>query len=64
MQGLALLGRDSKMLSDRRKRADQNKWLALAEAGFAMMGPAATFDEGIGKGGKAGLKALRSHKKV
>ena len=53
----------AKMLSDRRKRADQNKWLALAEAGFAMMGPAATFGEGIGKGGKAGLKALRESQK-
>ena len=53
----------AKYLSDRRKRADQNKWLALAEAGFAMMGPAATFGEGIGKGGKAGLKALRDSQK-
>ena len=53
----------SKLLADRRKRADQNKWLALAEAGFAMMGPAATFGEGIGKGGKAGLAALRESQK-
>tara|TARA_R110002020_G_scaffold145484_1_gene318881 strand:+ start:41 stop:1717 length:1677 start_codon:yes stop_codon:yes gene_type:complete len=53
----------SKLLSDRRKRADQNKWLALAEAGFAMMGPAATFGEGIGKGGKAGLASLRESQK-
>jgi hypothetical protein len=53
----------AKMISDRRKRADQNKWLALAEAGFAMMGPAATFGEGIGKGGKAGLAALRESQK-
>tara|TARA_R100001463_G_scaffold15086_1_gene39462 strand:+ start:2654 stop:4939 length:2286 start_codon:yes stop_codon:yes gene_type:complete len=53
----------AKLLSDRRKRADQNKWLALAEAGFAMMGPAATFGEGIGKGGKAGLAALRESQK-
>lgn len=53
----------SRLLSDRRKRADQNKWLALAEAGFAMMGPAATFGEGIGKGGKAGLAALRESQK-
>ena len=53
----------AKMLSDRRKRADQNKWLALAEAGFAMMGPAATFGQGIAKGGQAGLKALRESQK-
>ncbi len=53
----------SKLLADRRKRADQNKWLALAEAGFAMMGPAATFGEGIGKGGKAGLASLRESQK-
>tara|TARA_Y100001937_G_scaffold118258_1_gene172426 strand:- start:2067 stop:2843 length:777 start_codon:yes stop_codon:yes gene_type:complete len=53
----------AKYLSDRRKRADQNKWLALAEAGFAMMGPAATFGQGIAKGGQAGLKALRESQK-
>ena len=53
----------SKLLADRRKRADQNKWLALAEAGFAMMGPAATFGQGIAKGGQAGLKALRESQK-
>ena len=53
----------AKYLSERRKRADQNKWLALAEAGFAMMGPAATFGQGIAKGGQAGLKALRESQK-
>ena len=53
----------SKLLADRRKRADQNKWLALAEAGFAMMGPAATFGQGIARGGQAGLKALRESQK-
>ena len=53
----------AKLLSDRRKRADQNKWLSLAEAGFAMMGPAATLGEGISKGGRAGLKALRDSQK-
>jgi len=51
------------LLADRKKRSEQNKWLALAEAGFAMMGPAATFGEGIGKGGKAGLKALQAAQK-
>tara|TARA_Y100000592_G_scaffold42123_1_gene67000 strand:+ start:3494 stop:5413 length:1920 start_codon:yes stop_codon:yes gene_type:complete len=53
----------AKMISDRRKRAEQNKWLALAEAGFVMMGPAATLGEGISKGGRAGLKALRDSQK-
>ena len=53
----------AKMISDRRKRSEQNKWLALAEAGFAMMGPAATLGEGISKGGRAGLKALRDSQK-
>ena len=53
----------AKMISDRRKRADQNKWLALAEAGFAMMGPAATLGEGISRGGRAGLKAMRDSQK-
>jgi hypothetical protein len=51
------------LLADRKKRSEQNKWLALAEAGFAMMGPAATFGQGVAKGGQAGLKALQTAQK-
>lgn len=51
------------LLADRKKRSEQNKWLALAEAGFAMMGPAATFGQGVAKGGQAGLKALQAAQK-
>lgn len=49
-----------KMLESREKRATQDKWLALAQAGMALMSSKApTFGEALGEAGQAGLGALR-----
>jgi hypothetical protein len=49
-----------KMLESREKRATQDKWLALAQAGMALMSSKApTFGEALGEAGEAGLGALR-----
>lgn len=48
------------MLDAREKRATQDKWLALAQAGMALMSSKApTFGEALGEAGAAGLGALR-----
>ena len=48
------------MLAAREKRAVQDKWLALAQAGMALMSSKApTFGEALGEAGAAGLGALR-----
>ena len=48
------------MLEDNKKRAEQDKWLALANAGLALMSSTnPTFGGAIGEAGQAGLTALR-----
>ena len=49
-----------KMLESREKRATQDKWLALAQAGMALMSSTApTFGQALGEAGQAGIGALR-----
>jgi hypothetical protein len=49
-----------KMLESREKRAVQDKWLALAQAGMALMSSTApTFGQALGEAGQAGIGALR-----
>jgi len=56
--------RIAKMLSDRQKQAESDKWMALAQAGFQIMGSKSpTLLGAIGEGGQAGLKALSASKK-
>ena len=56
--------RIAKMLAERQKQSESNKWLALAEAGFKMMdSKSPTVLGAIGEGGQAGLKALSASKK-
>ena len=51
------------MLEDNKKRAEQDKWLALANAGLALMSSTnPTFGGAIGEAGQAGLTSLRSLK--
>ena len=48
------------MLQAREKRAEQDKWLALAQAGMALMSSnQPTFGGALGEAGQAGLGALR-----
>ena len=48
------------MLESREKRATQDKWLALAQAGMALMSSKSpTFGGALGEAGEAGLGALR-----
>jgi hypothetical protein len=48
------------MLASREKRAEQDKWLALAQAGMALMSSKdPTFGGALGEAGQAGLGALR-----
>jgi hypothetical protein len=48
------------MLEAREKRAEQDKWLALAQAGMALMSSKdPTFGGALGEAGQAGLGALR-----
>jgi hypothetical protein len=48
------------MLESREKRAQQDKWLALAQAGMALMSSKdPTFGGALGEAGQAGLGALR-----
>ena len=50
-----------KMLGAREKRAEQDKWMALAEAGMALMSSSQpTFGGALGEAGQAGLGALRA----
>jgi hypothetical protein len=50
-----------KMLNAREKRAEQDKWMALAEAGMALMSSSQpTFGGALGEAGQAGLGALRA----
>ena len=56
--------RIAKMLSERQKQAESDKWMALAEGGFKMMtSKSPTLFGAIGEGGQAGLKALSTSKK-
>jgi hypothetical protein len=55
--------RIAKMLADRQKEAESDKWMALAYAGFKLMEPTATIGEGFGKAGQAGLGYLTKAKK-
>ena len=55
--------RIAKMLSDRQKQAESDKWMALAFAGMELMKPTATIGEGLGKAGQAGLGYLQQSKK-
>ena len=56
--------RIAKMLSERQKQAESDKWMALAQAGFQIMGSKSpTLLGAIGEGGQAGLKALSASKK-
>ena len=47
-----------KMLKDRQERADKDKWMALAQAGLAIMASNKDLGGAIGEGGMAGLKRL------
>jgi hypothetical protein len=48
------------LLEDREKRAKQDKWLALAQAGMALMASRApTMGRALGEAGMAGLQPLR-----
>ena len=50
-----------KMLGAREKRAEQDKWMALAEAGMALMSSSQpTFGGALGEAGQAGLGSLRA----
>jgi hypothetical protein len=50
-----------KMLNAREKRAEQDKWMALAEAGMALMSSSQpTFGGALGEAGQAGLGSLRA----
>ncbi len=56
--------RIAKMLSERQKQSESDKWMALAQAGFQIMGSKSpTLLGAIGEGGQAGLKALSASKK-
>ena len=56
--------RIAKMLSERQKQAESDKWMALAQAGFKMMtSKSPTLLGAVGEGGEAGLKALSASKK-
>jgi hypothetical protein len=54
--------RIAKMLSERQKQAESDKWMALAQAGFELMKPTPTIGEGFGKAGQAGLAYLTKSK--
>ena len=56
----ALESEIANMLEDNKKRAEQDKWLALANAGLALMSSTnPTFGGAIGEAGQAGLTSLR-----
>ena len=55
--------RIAKMLADRQKEAESDKWMALAYAGMELMKPTPTIGEGLGKAGQAGLGYLTKSKK-
>ena len=56
----ALESEIANMLEDNKERAEQDKWLALANAGLALMSSSnPTFGGAIGEAGQAGLTALR-----
>ena len=56
----ALESEIANMLEDNKKRAEQDKWLALANAGLALMSSAnPTIGGAIGEAGQAGLTSLR-----
>jgi len=56
--------RIAKMLSERQKQSESDKWMALAQAGFQIMGSKSpTLLGAVGEGGQAGLKALSASKK-
>ena len=56
----ALESEIANMLEDNKEKAEQDKWLALANAGLALMSSSnPTFGGAIGEAGQAGLTALR-----
>jgi len=56
---LAAFGQQANALNDDiGKEFAKDKWMALAQAGFAMMSEPGTLAEGIGRGGQAGLAYL------
>ena len=56
----ALESEIANMLEDNKERAEQDKWLALANAGLALMSSSnPTFGGAIGEAGQAGLTALK-----
>ena len=56
----ALESEIANMLADNKEKAEQDKWLALANAGLALMSSSnPTFGGAIGEAGQAGLTALR-----
>ena len=56
--------RIAKMLSERQKQSESDKWMALAQAGFQIMASKSpTLLGAVGEGGQAGLKALSASKK-
>lgn len=59
----SLDSRITKMLADRQKQAESDKWMALAYAGMELMKPTSTIGEGLGKAGQAGLGYLTQAKK-
>jgi hypothetical protein len=53
-------GRIAQMLAEREKRAEQDKWLALAQAGMALMSSRQpTFAGALGEAGLTGLERFR-----
>ncbi len=56
--------RIAKMLSERQKQSESDKWMAVAQAGFQIMASKSpTLLGAVGEGGQAGLKALSASKK-
>lgn len=56
--------RIAKMIADREKKAESDKWMSLAQAGMALMASKnPTFGGALGEAGQAGLKSLRESQK-
>ena len=56
--------RIARMLADREKSAEADKWMSLAQAGMALMASKnPTFGGALGEAGQAGLKSLRESQK-
>ena len=57
-------GRIAKMLQDREKRAESDKWMALAQTGLALMASSQpTIGGAIGEAGLAGIGAMQQSRK-